>query len=148
MRRTAKGKAYGAITAKALAVLQALLWQFHNAKSGLCFPSYESIAEAAGCARSTVAEAIKALEGAGVLTWVNRLKRVREAGRVRVLRTSNGYAFHDPKSPKSDFQSGTENQALPSSLAPRPTLSIDATTELDAALARFKAIRRQATEPK
>jgi len=41
MRRTEKGRAYGAITAKALAVLKALLWGFHNAKSGLCFPSYE-----------------------------------------------------------------------------------------------------------
>ena len=30
-----KGKAYGEITAKALAVLEALLWGFHNAKSGL-----------------------------------------------------------------------------------------------------------------
>src|SRR5208337_2412483 len=29
-----------------------------------------------GCARSTVAEAIKALEDAGILSWVNRLKRV------------------------------------------------------------------------
>src|SRR5208337_1479997 len=56
-RRTEKGKAYGSITAKALAVLEALLWGFHNAKSGLCFPSYERIAEAAGAARSTVAEA-------------------------------------------------------------------------------------------
>ena len=56
-RRTEKGRAYGAVTAKALAVLEALLWAFHNAKSGLCFPSYEKIAEAAGCARSTVAEA-------------------------------------------------------------------------------------------
>jgi len=47
-----------------------LLWAFHNARSGLCFPSYEAIAEAAGCARSTVAEAIKALEDAGInLTW-------------------------------------------------------------------------------
>ena len=36
------------ITAKALAVLEALLWGFHNARSGLCFPSYETIAEAAG----------------------------------------------------------------------------------------------------
>ena len=78
MRRTEKGKAYGAITAKALAVLEALLWGFHNARSGLCFPSYEKIAERAGCARSTVAEAIKALEDAGLLTWVNRLERVRE----------------------------------------------------------------------
>ena len=62
MRRTEKGKAYGPITAKALAVLEALLWSFHNARSGLCFPSYETIAERAGCARSTVAEALKALE--------------------------------------------------------------------------------------
>ena len=77
-RRTEKGKAYGAITAKALAVLQALLWGFHNAKSGLCFPSYEKIAEAAACARSTTAAAIKALEDAGILSWVNRLKRVAE----------------------------------------------------------------------
>ena len=40
LRRTEKGKAYGAITAKALAVLEALLWGFHNARSGLCFPSW------------------------------------------------------------------------------------------------------------
>ena len=125
-RRTEKDKAYGQITAKALAVLQTLLWGFHNAKSGLCFPSYERIAEAACCARSTVAEAIKALEDAGILSWVNRLKRVAEASRdlfghrirkTRVIRTSNGYAFIDPqpsKRPeslgdcsKSDFPSGT-----------------------------------------
>jgi hypothetical protein len=39
-RKTEKGKAYGQITAKSLAVLEALLWAFHNAKSGVCFPSY------------------------------------------------------------------------------------------------------------
>ena len=77
-RRTEKGRAYGVVTAKALAVLEALLWAFHNAGSGLCFPSYERIAEAAHCARSTVAEAIKALERRGVLSWVHRIKRVRE----------------------------------------------------------------------
>ena len=41
-------------------------------------PSYEAIAEAAGCARGTVYEAIRALEQVGVLSWVNRIKRVRE----------------------------------------------------------------------
>ena len=123
MRRTVKGKAYGAITAKALAVLEALLWGFHNAQSGLCFPSYATIAERAGCARSTVAEALKALEDAGLLTWVNRIIRIKErcedlfgrfGSRTRVIRTSNGYRFNDPKgaaskglSSKSDFQSGT-----------------------------------------
>jgi hypothetical protein len=34
-----------------LEVLQALLWAFHNAKSGACYPSYERIAEAAHVAR-------------------------------------------------------------------------------------------------
>jgi hypothetical protein len=41
-------------------------------------PSYEAIAEAAGCARSTVYEAIRALEQVGVPSWVNRIKCVRE----------------------------------------------------------------------
>jgi hypothetical protein len=130
-RRTEKGRAYGVITAKALAVLEALLWAFHNAKSGLCFPSYERIAEAAHCARSTVAEALKALEDAGVLSWVQRIKRVREAcpdllgdgWRWRVLRTSNAYAFNDPSAPadrasssKSEKPTGTPNQGFFSSI--------------------------------
>ena len=96
MRRAEKGKAYGAITAKALAVLEALLWGFHNAKSGLCFPSYERIAEAS-----------RDLFG----------YRIRK---TRVIRTSNGYHFIDPQpskkpksfanSSKSDFPSGTPIQ--------------------------------------
>lgn len=125
-RRTEKGRAYGVVTAKALAVLEALLWAFHNAKSGLCFPSYETIAEAAHCARSTVAEALKALEETGVLTWVQRIKRVREpcsdllgadGWRWRVLRTSNAYVFNDPSpaggrpnASKSETPTGTPNQ--------------------------------------
>src|SRR5271157_5030422 len=125
MRRTEPGKHYGAITAKTLEVLTALLWGFHNARNGLCFPSYETIAAKAGCARSTVAEAIKALEDAGILSWVNRIKRVAETcldlfdrriRKTRVVRTSNGYHFIDPQqskrpeslqnSSKSDFPTG------------------------------------------
>ena len=101
-----------------LDVLGALLWGFHNARSGCCFPSYETIAGKAGCARSTVAEAIKALEWAGVLTWQNRIMRIRERcrdlfGRVgwrwRVIRTSNAYVLIDPAS-KSDQRTGTPDQ--------------------------------------
>lgn len=101
MRRTEKGRAYGAVTAKAYAVLQVLLWSFHNAGSGRCFPSYATIAEKAGCAVSTVGEAVKMLEAAGLLQWVNRLARVKMyveglGWRTRVIRTSNAYSFHDP----------------------------------------------------
>ena len=158
-RRTVKGKAYGQVTAKALAVLEALLWGFHNARSGLCFPSYETIAEKAGCARSTVAEAIRALEEAGILSWVNRITRVRDqmpdlfgqwATRWRVIRISNAYHFRDPKgagsakgaerlgfSSKSEIPSGTLNQELISSLAPASPPPLDPDTPLGAALLSF-----------
>ena len=53
----------GPITRAFLDVLQALLWGFHNSRSGCCFPSYEAIAAKAECARSTVGGGA---EGAGV----------------------------------------------------------------------------------
>ena len=153
MRRTEPGKHYGAITAKTLAVLEALLWGFHNARSGLCFPSYETIAAKAGCARSTVAEAIKALEDAGVLTWVNRIARIREpvqdlfghlVAKWRVIRISNAYSFVDPcparppaslvQGSKSEFQSGTPIQDSSSLTTPPPQRDFDPDNPLDRAL--------------
>jgi hypothetical protein len=152
--KTKKGKHYGALTAKDCDVLEALLWLFHNCKTGLCFPSYESIAAKAKCSRSHVGAAIKRLEAAGLVSWVNRLKRVREAGadvfgghgvRVRVFRTSNGYRFNDPEAAvvlgfpsKSKNQSGTSNQDsfLHKAGAQRP--KIDPDSSLSVALARFE----------
>jgi hypothetical protein len=153
MRRTEPGKHYGAITAKTLEVLTALLWGFHNARNGLCFPSYETIAAKAGCARSTVAEAIKALEDSGVMTWVNRITRIREPVRDlfghlvtkwRVIRISNAYSFFDPQparpavfpgfGSKSEIQSGTPIQEL-SLLPETPTArKFDPDNPLDQAL--------------
>ena len=154
--RTEKGKHYGEITAKTLDVLEALLWGFHNAHSGLCFPSYETIAARAKCARSTVGEAIKALEDTGILSWVNRITRIRErcedlfghwGWRTRIIRTSNAYHFRDPfpsktpeqlaNSSKSENPAGTSIQeSLSSSKAPAlPPL--DPETPLGAALFRL-----------
>jgi helix-turn-helix protein len=149
-RRTEPGKHYGVITAKFLAVLNALLWGFHNAATGRCFPSYETIAEKADVARSTVYEAIHALERAGILTWVNRIARIRDWGvdlfgraqnRWRVIRTSNAYTFVDPKpcakppdSSKSELPLGTEGQES-FSLASHP---LDAANPLHQALLRWR----------
>jgi hypothetical protein len=81
-------------------------WGFHNARSGICFPSYEAIAASIECNRDTVYEALKVLEWAGVLTWQNRIARIqvcerdlfgRWASRWRVIRTSNAYVFRDPQ---------------------------------------------------
>ena len=142
----------GPITRAFLEVLEALLWGFHNSRSGCCFPSYEAIAARAECARSTVAEALKALEWAGVLTWQHRITRilVRErdlfgqwASRWRVIRISNAYVFTDPLkgsagpfSCKSENPTGTQNQEiLDPVLAPAP----DPDSPLERALARFGA---------
>jgi hypothetical protein len=105
-RMRQEGQHTGPVTRAFMDVLRALLYSFHNGKDGRCFPSYERIAEAANCARSTVYEAIRALEKAGVLTWVNRLTKIRVperdlfgriAHRWQVIRTSNSYRFLDPK---------------------------------------------------
>ena len=76
-RRTAPGRHYGQLTAKAVDVLEALLWSFHNGKTGLCFPSLAKIAEAAHCARSTVQKALEALARAAD---VKRLSLHRSTG--------------------------------------------------------------------
>jgi hypothetical protein len=128
-RHRQPGQHTGPITRAFLDVLQALLWGFHNARSGVCFPSYESIAARAGCSRTTVYEALKALEWAGVLTWQNRITRMRERNtdlfgndgwQWRVHRRSNAYAFRDPQQHTerppaytSENQPGTQNQVVP-----------------------------------
>jgi Helix-turn-helix domain len=125
----------GPITRAFLDVLEALLWGFHNSRTGVCFPSYERIAEQAECSHTTVYEALKVLEWAGVLSWQHRIVRVRElcqdlwgrAGwRWRVIRTSNCYQFRDPMAavsrvPITEFgnRAGTPDQeANTPSLAP------------------------------
>jgi AraC-like DNA-binding protein len=152
-RRTEKGKHYGQLTPKYLDVLEALLWGFHNARTGLCFPSLAKIAEAAKCAPSTVAEALKALEATGVLSWVNRIVRIRErcedlfgnlGTRWRIIRTSNAYHFHDPKGAgsqafpsKSEFPSETSIQESFSLTSAPCHAPLDPDNDLDAALIRF-----------
>ena len=149
-RHRQPGQHRGPITRAFLEVLEALLWGFHNARSGCCFPSYETIAEKADCARSVVAEALKVLELAGVLTWVHRIARIhvrerdlfgRMASRWRVIRTSNAYVFRDPQqrlqgvsASKSENRSGTLNQEFLPLTAPPP---VDPDSPLEQALARF-----------
>jgi Helix-turn-helix domain len=106
-RMKQEGQHTGPITRAFMDVLRALLYSFHNSKDGRCFPSYERIASAANCCRATVYEAIRALETAGVLTWVHRLTKIRVperdlfgliVNRWQVIRTSNAYCFLDPQS--------------------------------------------------
>jgi hypothetical protein len=95
-KHRSSGQHQGPITWAFLRVLKTLLWEFHNSRTGYCFPSYESIAEKAQCCRDTVYEAINALEASGILDWVNRFDKIFIEGSWQVIRVSNAYLFHDP----------------------------------------------------
>ena len=127
----------GHITRAAVDILRALLFKFANTTDGRCFPSYESIAEVAGCAERTVGRALPALEAAGLVTWVNRILRVRErvaglggifATTWRVIRTSNAYDFPSVAKKTGDFHTkgqkdlGTSFPVTSSSTAIDPEL--------------------------
>jgi biotin operon repressor len=143
----------GPLTRVTLDVLQALLWCFHNSRAGDCFPSYETIAAKAGCCRDSVCVAIKALEEAGLMTWVNCLTKIRKQGRDlfgqmasywQVIRTSNFYLFRDPlpcaagpENHKSENPPGTLNQDISNLEQPVKIIVLDTKNPLDAALARF-----------
>lgn len=149
-RHRQPGQHHGPITRATMDVLKALLWGFHNAHTGQCFPSYEAIAARAKCCRDTVYEAIKVLEAADILTWVNRIIRIREripdlfgqwASRWRTLRTSNAYLFRDPlpcaegqSFSKSENPAGTEIQEISKSNPPPKIIILDPANALDRTL--------------
>ncbi len=146
-----KGQHRGPLTRAYLDVLKKLLWGFHNAETGRCFPSYEAIAEKAKVHRSTVARAITALEVGGVLTWENRLVRQRVAvpgldRPVLVLvprRTSNAYSFRDPQPeiraslPKSQNSTGTTLKISSPLLEDGKVVPLDPSKPLEAMLIRL-----------
>ena len=126
---------WGPLTKSYMLVLKVLLWRFHGADGGgRCFPSFERIAAAAKVSRDTAIEAVKALEVAGLLTWVNRITRIRCRERDllgqlvtvwQVIRTSNAYRFIDPlglqpgrRSYKSENPTGPQNRDLKTKQAP------------------------------
>jgi hypothetical protein len=151
--KTERGKHYGVLTGKFVDVLHAMLWLIHDGRSGQCNPCYETIADKAGCAMSTVCEAIKALELAGLLSWVNRIVRVRVRERDlfgqwattwRVLRTSNAYVFRDPRAAersKTEIRSGPPDASKNHPVAagyPQPVRpELDPNNLLDRALTSF-----------
>lgn len=166
---------WGPITPAFMRVLEALLYGFHNSKDGRCFPSYEAISGRAGCGRSTVYAAIMLLERIGLISWVNRIWRLREripdlfgpnAWRWRIVRTSNAYVFRDPLpcaarppdppfvagnlpvSSKSENHTGTLIPALSSFSVSPKTVILDPKRPLDAALIRLGTLAGALEEAK
>ena len=100
-RRTrGKGQHGGLLKAKGLDVLRALLRGFYSYRTGECFPSWDAIAEAAGCCRETVRRKLRVLEQLGIIETVRRKVVTSFTSRVERLRvdfavqTSNSYVFN------------------------------------------------------
>ncbi len=107
-RRTRLPGQHGGILKRTgLAVLRTLLLGFCNITTGRCDPAYSTLARASGCARSTVAVALRRLEDAGLLERVRR-----QLGRVRY---SNAYRFKAAEIPKSEFPPQTTTNKKPNS---------------------------------
>ena len=86
------GKHGGALGRTALAVLQALIFDFLNYRTGRLDPSYEAIAAKAGVCVRSVATALKRLRELGILNWVRRCIESKRDGRFMLEQETNAYA--------------------------------------------------------
>lgn len=100
-RRTrTKGQHGGLLKGKGLDVLRALLRRFYSHRDGTCYPSYEAIAEAAGCCRDTVRRKLQILAGLGIIETIRRkvvasfTSRAHRARFDCAVQTSNSYVFN------------------------------------------------------
>ena len=88
--------------AKGLDVLRALLRRFYSYRTGECFPSYDAIAEAAGCCPVDGAAKLRILEQLGIIETIRRKVVASFTSRVHRVRfdvavqTSNSYVFNLP----------------------------------------------------
>ena len=133
-------------------VLYVLLFKFGHSKTGQCFPALAAIAAAAGCCINTVQTCLKHMEAAGLLSWVNTLRRGTVEGvdmfgeryrRQVPLRGPNAYGFRKLAcSPDGIRCQGQKTTSLSSNLqqpkkAPEP-VNEDLKGGLDRLLAGIK----------
>ena len=103
------GQHGGALGRVALAVLQALMFDFLNFASGRLDPSHDAIARKAGCCETAAKNALNKLKALGFLTWIRRARHAEDANGGFLLRQeTNAYAilpetcwrdYHEPVLP-------------------------------------------------
>jgi hypothetical protein len=91
------GKHGGALGPNAMAVLHALIFDFHNCISGQLDPSLAAIARAANVCERSVVTALKRLRDNGVVDWVRRCWSRWRDGRHELEQRTNAYALLPPQ---------------------------------------------------
>jgi DNA-binding MarR family transcriptional regulator len=96
------GQHGGCLKRSGLQVLRVLIFHFHNVHCGRCDPSLETIAKAAGMAKSTVVAALQRLEDAGIIERIRRAQWIKQYGRKRLVQWSNAYLLNVPNQFRSE----------------------------------------------
>lgn len=92
-RKTRQPGRHGGIVGRVgLAVLESLLFDYQNYRTGQLDPSYEGIAKKAGVSRASVWRALVRLRDLGVLTWLRRCIGEMRGGRYMLAQERNAYA--------------------------------------------------------
>lgn len=86
------GQHGGCLKRTGIAVLWVLLYRGWG-RSGICDPALSQLAAWAGCSRSTVQEAIRRIEEAGILRHIKRGLIVKHRGRARWCQWTSAYLF-------------------------------------------------------
>jgi hypothetical protein len=96
--RTTKvaGRYGGVLGSSALRVLEVLVFDFLNFRSGRLDPSYEAIARKTGLARSTVATALARLKELRIIHWLRRCVEDWSDGRFTLTQETNAYGVVPP----------------------------------------------------
>jgi hypothetical protein len=134
------GRQDGVVSRNGLAVLHALVFDCLNYTSGRLDPSYETIARLACISVRSVARGLKALQAAGVLSWVRRcVERVKD-GRFTLEQQSNAYGLV-PASQWRGFAAKPEAPAPePGTWGDHPCGTRDAMTEAVTEIAEGRGI--------
>jgi DNA-binding MarR family transcriptional regulator len=119
------GQHGGCLKRSGLHVLRILIFHFHNVHCGRCDPSLETIAKAAGMAKSTVVTALKRLEAAGIIERIRRAQWIIQYGRKRLVQWSNAYLMNVPNHYRDEDGDYANSAKSSESGNRRPTTAAD-----------------------
>ncbi len=146
MRPTQYG---GLLSAHVIRVLRALM-RFIN-REGKAWPSYETLAKAAGLGLNTVKRAVRYLQALNIIDWTQRCRPKEQDGVYWLVQDTNEYVLVPPEewlgyspdlepapAPTPDTWGAAEKIDVP---PPETLAEARARTDLEAALARLRAAR-------
>jgi hypothetical protein len=90
------GRYGGTLGSSCMRVLECLIFDFQNWRTGQLDPGYKAIAKKTGLGRSTVAEALARLKQHGIIHWIQRSAHHWHNGKFELKQRTNAYMLLPP----------------------------------------------------